>query len=80
MKLYSEAISVKSHLPITNAVSLRLVSYCFSIQFLIIVYKNGLNTYNIPAKGQQTGIYWILHSTNMQLADYSMNIYIYEYL
>lgn len=69
MKLYSEAISVKSHLPITTAVSLRMVSYCFSIQFLIIVYKNGLNTYNIPAKGQQTGIYWILHSTNMQLVE-----------
>lgn len=60
---------MKSHLPITTAVSLRLVSYCFSIQFLITVYKNGMKTYYIPAKGQQAWIYWTLHSTHIQLVE-----------
>lgn len=80
MKLYSEAISVKSHLPITTAVSLRLVSYCFSI-----VSHNSLQKWSEHLQ------YTCKRSTDWDLldpafnkyaagGDYSMNIYIYEYL
>lgn len=47
--------------------SLKPPSPCFSLQFPLPIPKN--RTYYPPAKGQQSWIYWTLHSTYFELVE-----------